>query len=1724
VLRLEALEERIVLTVVSPVIAPVANLSGDITATPAQSSSPSTSFYSPAWLSAAYGADNITFGATAGNGTGQTIVIVDAYNNPDITSDLATFDTAIPAAGWAGLPAPPSFKVLNQTGGTDLSGVPTDPAGAGPTVSNWEFEEALDVEWAHAIAPDANIVLIETNTSNLSDLLTGAATAATLGSVVSMSWGSLEFSGETSNDSTFNTTGVTFLAATGDTGNPGEYPAFSSKVVAVGGTNLYTNSSGGSPPYSYNHETAWANSGDGISTEESEPSFQTADQSSGKRAIPDVVADAGIGVWIYDSYNNTNSGGGWFGFGGTSLATPVWAGLIAIADQGRVVEGGTALTGRNKTLPALYTAPSTDFHKITSSTYDDVTGLGSPIANLLVPSLAAYGEATQLGVTTQPPSAVGLNTAFGLTVGAEDTTGTVDTSFNGTVTISLASNPGGSTLSGTLTATAVNGFATFSNLKLNQIGSGYTLHATATGLTAVTSGSFNVVAGPPVVTPSGTTNTFTVAGSSVAVDAGMSVTDSDTDLSGATLTIAAGTLESGDTLNFTSQSGITGSYASGTLTLSGSATPTQYQTALRSVTFSSTGNNTTIRSLSVIAIDGALSSSAAAERVLVAMPAPVVTASGTIHTYTVGGTAAAVDAGLTVSSYDTDLTGATVTISAGTLKTGDTLNFNNQNGISGTYASGTLTLSGSATPGQYQTALESITFSTGSANTTTRSVSIIADDSLATPTSSTSAAESVRVAIAAPIVTPSGSINTFTVGGAAAAVDAGVTVLSYDTALSSATVTISAGTLQLGDTLIFTNQGSISGSYASGVLTLSGSATPGQYQTALESVTFSTSSNNTTTRSLSIVANDSLTTPTNSNSAAESVKVALAAPIVSPSGATNTFTVTGSAVAVDAGVTVSSYDNDLSGATVTISAGTLKAGDTLNFTTQNGISGSYTGGVLTLSGSATPGQYQTALESITFSTTSNGASTRSLSMVANDGALTSNAAAESVNVAVPAPVVTASGTTGTFTVGGSAVAVDAGVTESSYDTDLSGASVTISAGTLQSGDTLIFNNQNGISGSYASGTLTLSGSATPGQYQTALESVTFSTGSLNTTPRALSIVANDGALTSNTAAETVDVAIGPPVVTPSGSTGTFTVGGLAVAVDAGVTASSYDTDLTGASLTISAGTLQSSDTLSFTSQNGISGSYASGTLTLSGSATPAQYQTALRSVTFSTGSLNTTPRALSIVALDSGDTGSTPSGTAAETVDVAIGPPVVTANQTSVSVTAGASAVVDAAVTVSSLDTDVSGATVTIGSGLTANDTLHFTSQNGISGSYAGGVLTLSGSATPAQYQTALQSVTFSNTLNNSLATRGISIVVDDSGDTGNTNSTAATTQITVVAPITITGAYVAGSTWSNTPGAENFEGYLSTHGLGNATTPSLGYALQTGASQTVDIPWVNVNTISVSFSGAVSNIGLGSLRLVGGTGTGSVAAPSVTGFASDGNNTYSWTLSGSLGNNKYIFAIATTGSSFGTPGSTQVTDSSGAGIGGTFTTGSSTFPSGTGLAGSTFDFAFSVLPADGAQGGTVNSADAAGAKARANDTTVSASYSPYFDYYGAGLINSADAAVAAANANKSQSAITAPTAPAAQQTVRTTGFAALALGVQEAGVSQASRWTNNFNMVGNASVSGPAAATSAGTAHASVVGPTSAGVSTIVGSATSGRNHGRHQFAATDAAVTDFDLADLWI
>jgi hypothetical protein len=401
----EALEPRLLLSVAaaSPDFR-IHDLAGSTT--PAQSAGPVG--MTPSQLRHAYAMDEVSFGSVAGNGAGQTIAIVDAYDDPDIVGDFNTFCQTF----FAGQ-TQPTLTVVGQTGTSSLPG--TDPAGPG---NSWAVEISLDVEWAHVMAPMANILLVEANSDNDSDLYTAVSTAEkTSGvSVVSMSWGGGEVSGESSNDSYFTTSGVTFVASAGDTGGEVEYPAVSPNVLAVGGTTLNVDSSG-----NYLSESGWSDGGGGVSAYESQPSYQkgVVTQSSTKRAVPDVAADAdpNTGAAIIDSWDFGTSTP-WIQVGGTSLAAPLWAGLIAVVDQGRALSGLSTLDGPSQTLPRLYALPATDFHDITTGNngyaagvgYDLVTGRGTPIANLLVPDLAALKpvvvSSTPTGVSTSQVSSV----------------------------------------------------------------------------------------------------------------------------------------------------------------------------------------------------------------------------------------------------------------------------------------------------------------------------------------------------------------------------------------------------------------------------------------------------------------------------------------------------------------------------------------------------------------------------------------------------------------------------------------------------------------------------------------------------------------------------------------------------------------------------------------------------------------------------------------------------------------------------------------------------------------------------------------------------------------------------------------------------------------------------------------------------------------------------------------------------------------------------------------------------------------------------------------------------------------------------------------------------------------------------------------------------------------------------------------------------------------------
>ena len=251
-------------------------------------------------------------------------------------------------------------------------------------------------------------------------------------------------------------------------------------------------------------QSGFEGGGGGLSANESEPSWQSgvvpaSMDPDDARAVPDVSMDSGS-AQEYDvftstlsantSSENTTSGEavGWLGDAGTSGAAPIWAGLIAIADQGRVLAGGTPLTGYTQTLPALYALPAADFHDIVNGSngyaaepgYDLATGRGTPIANLLVPALAGYEVASQIAIKTEPPSSVVAGNTFGLTVQVDDSLGNAVN--GGTVTVALGNNPGGAILEGIRTATVVDGVATFSGLILSEPGTGYTLTVTDGGL------------------------------------------------------------------------------------------------------------------------------------------------------------------------------------------------------------------------------------------------------------------------------------------------------------------------------------------------------------------------------------------------------------------------------------------------------------------------------------------------------------------------------------------------------------------------------------------------------------------------------------------------------------------------------------------------------------------------------------------------------------------------------------------------------------------------------------------------------------------------------------------------------------------------------------------------------------------------------------------------------------------------------------------------------------------------------------------------------------------------------------------------------------------------------------------------------------------------------------------------------------------------------------------
>lgn len=361
---------------------------------------PPPAWFTPAAIQSAYGYNRIP-----NLGRGITVAIVDAYDDPNIGNDVSVFSQQFGLPQMDGQNGNPTLSVLAAQGKVT------------PDIG-WATEISLDVEWVHAVAPYANIDLVEARSNSNGDLYGADVFAAKLPgvSVVSNSYGEFEYVGENGSDALFTTPAghapVAFVFSAGDLGASVQYPSASPNVIAVGGTSLSLTATG-----RYQTEIGWSGGGGGISGVELAPGYQVnngvvnygygAFGYAAYRSTPDVslVADPATGVAVYDSFHAP----GWAAVGGTSLAGPLFSAILAGADQARASKGLPPLStfaGDPGSVQArmygIYASPyyHTVFHDITAGNsggvfgyyagvgYDLVTGLGSPSVPNLVGALS----------------------------------------------------------------------------------------------------------------------------------------------------------------------------------------------------------------------------------------------------------------------------------------------------------------------------------------------------------------------------------------------------------------------------------------------------------------------------------------------------------------------------------------------------------------------------------------------------------------------------------------------------------------------------------------------------------------------------------------------------------------------------------------------------------------------------------------------------------------------------------------------------------------------------------------------------------------------------------------------------------------------------------------------------------------------------------------------------------------------------------------------------------------------------------------------------------------------------------------------------------------------------------------------------------------------------------------------------------------------------------------
>ncbi|MBV8366453.1 MAG: peptidase S8 [Candidatus Eremiobacteraeota bacterium] len=335
--------------------------------------------YGPADLQAAYSLPSNS------NGIGQTVAIVDAFDDPKAESDLAVYRStfALPPCTTAN----GCFLKVNQSGATSPL-PPTDPSSCSSPQGCWEEEEALDIDMVSAVCPNCHIVLIEADGQNGGgDLYVAENTAAQkcAATEISNSWNGSEYALEKNDDVNFDHPGIPITFASGDSGYPGGYPTASTFVTAVGGTTL---KNAGLPTQT---ETTWNSSGALCSQYIAQPSWQanvpTVVNNPGvctMRINNDVAAvgDPGTPVAVYTTYGGDK---GWLGFGGTSVATPIIASVYALAGNGASINDGSYSYSHKTSLTDIIAGSITPCSGYSGTYicnsnigYDGPTGNGSP--------------------------------------------------------------------------------------------------------------------------------------------------------------------------------------------------------------------------------------------------------------------------------------------------------------------------------------------------------------------------------------------------------------------------------------------------------------------------------------------------------------------------------------------------------------------------------------------------------------------------------------------------------------------------------------------------------------------------------------------------------------------------------------------------------------------------------------------------------------------------------------------------------------------------------------------------------------------------------------------------------------------------------------------------------------------------------------------------------------------------------------------------------------------------------------------------------------------------------------------------------------------------------------------------------------------------------------------------------------------------------------------------